>query len=138
MSKLVDQLKRHEGFRNRMYKDTVGKNTVGFGRNMDDVPITSTVAEMMLSEDVAVAYDAATQLDYWANLSPARQDVVTNMIFNMGLPRFMGFKNMNAALFLSDFDMAADEMMDSKWAVQVGDRARELSAQMRNGEYADG
>ena len=136
MSKLLEQLKRQEGYSTKLYSCSAGKLTIGWGHNIEDLGISGAVAELMLSEDVAVAYDAAMTMDYWDSLNPARQDCITNMIFNLGLPRFMGFKNMNAALFLGDYEMAADEMENSKWYTQVGDRGRELEAQMRNGEYA--
>ena len=136
MSRLIDQIKKHEGFRSRMYKDTVGVNTIGFGRNMDDVPVSEGVAELMLMEDVAVATDAASTMDYWPELNDVRQDVIVNMVFNLGFTRFAKFKNMRAALLIGDYTLTAKEMLDSKWAKQVGRRAEELAAQMDTGEYA--
>ena len=136
MSKLLEQLKRHEGFRTQLYADTVGKLTIGYGHNIEDLGVSGSVAELMLAEDVAIAYEAAMTMDYYPRLNPARQDAITNMVFNMGLTKFLGFKNMNAALFIGDYDLAAREALDSKWAVQVGDRARELASQIATGEYA--
>jgi len=136
MSKLLEQLKRHEGHRSQLYTCSAGKLTIGYGHNIEELGVSGAVSELMLAEDVAVAYDAAMTVPYWDGLNPARQDVLANMVFNMGFPRFSGFKKMHAALEIDDYDTASKEMLDSKWAVQVGDRARELSAQMSNGEYA--
>ena len=136
MSQLIDQLKRHEGYRSKPYTCSAGKLTIGYGRNLDDVGISDEEAEVMLESDVLIAQQAANTLDYYETLDSVRQDVIVNMIFNMGMTRFLGFKNMNAALYVKDYNLASTEMLSSKWAVQVGDRSRELSAQMKNGEYA--
>ena len=137
VSKLIEQIKRHEGFRSKAYVCSAGKTSVGYGRNLDDVGITVEEAEVLLASDVRIASEAAESMDYWDTLNDVRQDTITNMIFNLGLPRFLGFKKMNAALYVGDWQLAATEMLSSKWAIQVGDRARELSAQMANGEYAE-
>jgi lysozyme len=64
-----------------------------------------------------------------------RQDVVLNMLFNLGLPKFLAFRKMIEALRLANYDQAATEMLDSKWAIQVGIRAKELAEIMRTGRY---
>jgi lysozyme len=64
-----------------------------------------------------------------------RRFVVKNMLFNIGLGRLLGFKKMLAAVRAGDYDRAAEEMMDSKWARQVKGRAVELAEMMRTGEY---
>jgi lysozyme len=136
MNKLVEQLKRHEGLELSPYKDTVGKLTIGYGRNLDDVGISEKEAEFMLRNDIAIAITEADKaFDWLQNLNDARKDVVYNMVFNMGLPRFKGFKKMIAALERNYFAVAADEMMDSRWAQQVGIRALELQNQMLTGKY---
>jgi len=137
MSKLLDQLKRHEGYRKFPYSDSVGLLTVGIGRNLEHVGISEEEAEILLANDVEVARQAASTMDYYESLSDERKDAVVNLIFNMGLSRFLGFKKMNAALYIGDYELAAVELLDSKYAVQVGDRARELASQIKTGEYAD-
>lgn len=67
------------------------------------------------------------------NLSPARQEVLVNMSFNLGVEGLFKFRRMWAAIRAHNFDLAADEMLDSKWARQVGSRAEELSEKMRKG-----
>lgn len=131
MSNLLEQIKRHEGLRLKPYRDTVGKLTIGYGRNLDDVGITKAEAERMLLMDISRTEDELLQFDWYSDLEPHRQDVLVNMCFNMGLPTLLKFKNMIAALESGDYDKAADEMLDSKWARQVGGRAEELAEQMR-------
>ena len=135
--KLIEQISRHEGTVLSLYKCSAGKLTIGTGHNIEDLGISQEVSDVMLGEDLQIAQQAAESMDYYYSLNNARQGVITNMVFNMGMPTFLKFKNMNAALNVGDYEVAADEMKDSVWYVQVGDRGRELEAQMRNGEYAD-
>ena len=136
MNKLIEQVKRHEGFRSNPYKCTAGKATIGYGRNLDDVGIAEKEAEQLLFNDL---YNAECQLidrcPEFVFLDRVRRDVVVNMAFNIGVAGVLKFKNMLAAIELGDYVTAADEMLDSKWARQVGDRALELAEQMITGEY---
>lgn len=129
------QLKIDEGLRLKPYYCTAGALTIGYGRNLDAVGITEAEADIMLRADVEVAERAAEALvgDAWSSLSPTRQAVVINMAFNLGQTRLAAFKNFMAALRAADYDTAADEMLDSRWARQVGDRATRLSEVMRSG-----
>ena len=136
---LLDQLRRDEGLRLTPYRDGVGALTIGFGRNLDAKGISRSEAEMMLEHDAA---EAATEVDGalpWSGaLDDARRAVLVGMCFNMGLgvngqSGLLGFTRMLAAVEGSDYDRAAAEMMDSKWARQVGPRAHRLSRQMQTG-----
>jgi lysozyme len=129
---LVNQLKRHEGFRPHVYRCTAGKQTVGYGRNLDDTGISEREATVLLTNDISrAAGDLIDQVPVFPNLSLPRQNVLVNMVINMGITRLRGFKKMLAALHANDFERAADEMLDSQWAKQVGHRANELAQQMR-------
>jgi len=139
MTKLAEQLTRHEGLRLKPYKDTVGKTTIGVGRNLDDVGITKDEALMLLKRDMQIARDELLfAFPAFNSMSDARLDVLVNMVFNMGITRFKKFKNTIAALVEHDYSLAADEMLDSRWARQVKGRAIELSEQMRTGQYSVG
>jgi len=130
---------RHEGFRQFPYKDTVGKLTIGVGRNLDDVGISEDEAAHLLENDILVARNELLfAFPAFSQMQPVRQDALTNMVFNMGITRFKGFKNMIAALVEQNYQLAADEMLDSKWARQVGSRADELAYQMRTNSYMEG
>ena len=128
------QLQLHEGLRLKPYTCSAGKLTIGYGRNLDDVGITQDEADALLNHDidrsVEDARDLVTNFD---QLNEVRQAVVVNMMFNLGKSRLSKFVKMLNALEHDDFDRAADEMLDSKWARHVGNRAVELAQLMRNG-----
>ena len=131
---LKEQIKRHEGFRRKAYKDSVGIWTIGYGRNMQSMYITRKVAEDWLSEDISNAeYVLLSTFPYVASMTQRRRDVLVNMTFNLGIEGISRFKKMWKALDDSDYERAADEMIDSKWYNQVGKRAQELEQQMRRG-----
>ena len=131
---LRSQLERHEGLRLKPYLDTVGKLTVGYGRNLEDVGISRDEADFMLDNDIDQVERQLETVDEYRDLDPIGQTVIGNMAFNLGFAGLMGFKNMWAAIGRRDWDRAADEMLNSKWARQVGVRAVELSEIMRAGE----
>jgi len=136
---MSDQLRamlvRHEGLQLKPYKDSVGKLTIGVGRNLEDDGISERESYMLLDNDIMSHTIDAQKLPVFTALDPVRQDVLIDMVFNMGIRRVQGFKKMLAALSVKDWEEAAAEMRSSKWAVQVGARARELAAMMQKGEY---
>ena len=131
MMDLEESIMLHEGLRLKPYKDSVGKLTIGYGRNLDDMGISEGEAEFMLLEDITRASTAVRQFSWARKLDHIRADVVTEMVFNMGLPRVLGFKKMIQALREDDYEEAAVQMLDSKWATQVGQRAITLADKMR-------
>ena len=135
MSKLEEQLIRHEGERLKPYRDSEGVLTIGIGHNLEE-GISPAISRMIFEEDLAEATEELIRAHpVVMRLTQARRDVLINMAFNMGLSRLAGFRRMWAAIGNGDFDRASDEMLDSKWAGQVGNRAIELSEQMRTGQY---
>ena len=133
-SALNAELIRDEGLRLRPYLDSVGKLTIGVGRNLDDVGISNAEALTMLANDVDLAiHELESRFTWFGDLSDARQRVLVNMCFNLGITRLLGFRNMLAAVELGDYYKAAHEMLDSKWARQVGDRAKRLATMMEQG-----
>lgn len=134
-SKLENMLIRHEGLKLKPYRCTAGKLTIGIGRNLDDNGITEAEARMMLTYDIEVARSKLLKYEWFTNLNEPRRDAVINMVFNLGMPRFLGFKRTIGYLKLEDYENAAIEMMNSKWADQVGDRAIELAAIILTGKY---
>ena len=136
MDSLVEQLKRHEGFRSKPYIDSVGKATIGYGRNLDDVGLSRKEAVDLLYNDISLARNAVlTNISVARRLNSARLDALTNMAFNLGITRLLKFRKFLAALDLGDFVEAEVQMLDSLWAKQVGSRAIELGRQMRTGYY---
>lgn len=134
MSDIYSDLRRDEGLRLKPYKCTAGKVTIGYGRNLDDVGISKAEAEAMLRADVTdVVAEITRKLDWFGDLSPQRQRALINMGFNLGVPRLMRFQKMLRALQGGDFERAADEALDSRWAKQVGARALRIAEMIREG-----
>ena len=129
---LRDQLIQDEAIRTKPYRCSAGKLTIGVGHNLDDKPITKRAALLILEDDIAdVVADLDRALPWWRDMDDARQNVLANMCFNLGLDRLLGFKNALAAMARQDYDEAADEMHNSRWREQVGARADRLIAIMR-------
>lgn len=123
---------RHEGMRLKPYIDTVGKLTIGVGRNLDDKGITHAEAMAMLDKDIADATnDCLHAFPWFADLTQERQWVIISMVFNVGLAGVKKFVRMLGYLELGDYDGAAREMHESRWAKQVGIRADELIVMMK-------
>lgn len=136
INSLLDQLKRDEGWRPMPYRDSVGKLTIGYGRNLDDVGISMIEGEKMLDADILRTTARLESAFPWTStLDEVRCGVLVNMAFNMGVGGLAQFKNMLAKVQSGDYAGAAQEMLDSKWATQVGDRAQRLATQMESGEY---
>ena len=131
---LRSQLERHEGLRLKPYRDTVGKLTVGYGRNLEDVGISRDEADFMLDNDIDQVERYLKTVDEYNELDSVRQTVLMNMCFNVGFRGLMGFRKMWAAIARKDYAEAARQMLDSKWHRQVGNRAQELAQIMRTGE----
>jgi lysozyme len=128
------QLIRHEGLRLRPYIDTVGKTTIGVGRNLDDRGISESEALFLLDNDIDMSIDELrARFEWFDELSEVRQRVLVDMTVNLGMPKLLGFKRTLAAIKRGDYVAAAAGMMASRWATQVGRRAHRLAAMMREG-----
>lgn len=129
---LIGDLIRDEGIRLKPYRDSVGKLTIGIGRNLDDVGITLHEARHLCDGDISrVFMELDNRLPWWRSLNEKKQRGLANMAFNLGLPRLLRFEKMLNALELGDGPTAADEALDSKWAKQVGDRAERIAKLFR-------
>ena len=132
--KLRSQLIKHEGLKRLPYIDSVGKLTIGVGRNLDDKGISNSEALNMLSNDIKIAEtDARKLVARFPDLGDVRQRVLIDMAFNLGLGRLSKFKKTLAAIEAGDYKEASLEMLDSKWAAQVGRRANRLALMMATG-----
>lgn len=136
MNKLIEQLKRHEGIELKPYQDTVGKWTIGVGRNLDDIGISEQEAEMLLLNDIKEAErQLITTMPWTQELDEVRFSALLNFVFNVGIGTASKFVNAMGLLKEKNYDMAADEMLNSRWAKQVGNRAIEVTDQIRTGEW---
>lgn len=126
----------HEGLKQKPYRDTVNKLTIGVGRNLEDVGISIDEAMILLDNDIQRCREQAVQSFPWfKDLDQVRQDVVLSMIFNLGIGGFSNFKKTINMISLKNFSEASEEMLKSHWARQVGNRALILSRMMRTGKY---
>lgn len=142
MEALHAQLIVDEGLRLKPYHDSVGKLTIGIGRNLDDKGISHNEAIALLDNDIAehlMLLDR--ELPWWRRLDDARQLVLANMAFNLGVGptpeqpngKLLQFKNTLDHMARGEYDAAADGMAASAWAKQVGERAVRLVTVMRAG-----
>ena len=130
----IEMIKRHEGFRDEVYLDSEGIPTGGWGHAfIEGSEIPFDVSLKLFSHDFKNVLNDYKRLNL--NLEDSiREAVILDMLFNLGLPRFLGFKKMLSALRGGDYEKAAEEMLDSKWARQVKSRAKELARLMKTGE----
>ena len=133
---LEDQLIDHEGLELKPYHCTADKLTIGVGRNIQDRGITEDEARYLLKNDIKIVEDELLERKPMVGgLDSVRQRVLVDMGFNLGLPILMKFQNMWAAIEDEDYHEAARQMMDSRWASQVGQRAERLAQAMSSGEW---
>lgn len=136
LKRLQSQLSIDEGNKAKPYTDTVGKLTIGVGRNLTDRGLSPDEVNYLLNNDINIAtQDAKKLVPGFDKLDDVRQEVLVNMAFNLGLARLSGFKKFLAAVNAGDFSRASVEMLDSVWAKQVGARAIRLSNAMRTGSF---
>ena len=137
---LTDDLKRDEGFCRSAYQDSEGIWTIGYGRMIDaslNGGINQDEAIWLLHNDIRrIFFGMETQVPWVIDLPEPAKRALVNMLFNLGWPRLSGFKKMLAALEADDFELAADEALDSKWARQVGDRAERIADLFRQATWA--
>ena len=140
-TKLTEMLTAHEGSKSHAYKCTAGKITVGVGRNIDPeggLGLSEEEITYLLSNDIErVEEELSKSLPWLLELDCVRIDALVDMCFNLGLPRFLKFVKALDALEAGDYEMSADEFMDSRWATQVGYRAYEVTEMIRTGVYQE-
>ena len=131
---MIERIKRHEGLRFTPYEDSRGNLTLGYGHKLT-TPIGRHAALEILREDVTNAWLQFFRLPAEAidRLTIKRKEVLVEMTFNLGLNGVRKFRRMLKAMEQSNYDGAADEMLDSQWAKQVKSRAIELADMMREG-----
>ena len=143
MDRLAALIARHEGRvlnqagRHIVYKDSLGYDTIGYGRLLSR-GLSEDEARHLLANDVADHRNELLVHLPWAQaLDEVRRAVLVDMAFNLGVPGLLGFRRMLAAVRARDWETAAREMLDSRWAGQVGHRAEELAKMMTTGEWPE-
>ncbi len=130
---VMDLIKRHEGLRLHPYLDSVGKCTIGYGRNLDDEGITQPEAEGLLEVDLSMVTVKCMSLNCWRDLDEVRQAVLIDVAFNVGYGGLLEFRQMLDALTKHDYATAARELLNSKAAIQLPNRYSELAQMMSSG-----
>ena len=136
IDEIADALKFEEGYRAHCYICTAGAHTVGYGRNIDadgGVGISEDEADYLLENDIKRTIKECQRWGWFDDLDPSKQSVIVQLCFQLGWPRLSGFNRMLTALAKQppDYETAADELLDSKFALQVPQRANRLSEQLR-------
>ena len=138
METVKNRIKTHEGFRNKVYKDTLGKRTIGYGHLCvedwweDDKEYTQAELERIFDKDFDKAKEGASKLYEGCEISDTAKGVIIEMVFQLGTTGVSKFKNMWKALKETppNYSVAKIEMLDSRWAKQTPNRAKELSNTM--------
>lgn len=133
--KLRALLVHHEGLRTFPYEDTRGNLTIGIGRSLSTRGITENEAFVMLDDDMMYFTDKLNNLFPWFNqLDENRQVALIDMAFNCGINGILGFHEMLDAFDKKDYYRAADEVLHSKWAEQVGQRSFDIATIIETGD----
>ena len=139
MTMIIKMLREHESVESHAYKCTANKITIGVGRNIDPnggIGLSDDEIDYLLANDIKrVNSELLGAFSWYKTVSPPRKDAMIDICFNLGLPRLNKFKNALAAMAMGDYNKAAIEFLDSKWAKQVGQRAITITDIIRSGEY---
>ena len=142
MQNVKDRIKEHEGYRSKVYLDSLGKRTVGFGHLCvedfweDDKEYDKELLENIFEKDFQNAFEQVENLcnDYDLDITPTATEVLIEMVFQLGIGNVKKFRRMIAALQEQDYETASVEMLDSRWAEQTPARAEELSLIMKDAQ----
>lgn len=134
-SDLEKMIIRHEGKRHLPYECSAGKITIGVGRNLDDMGLSEDEIMYLLRNDISRCEAELDAYSWFRKLDQVRRDACIDLCFNMGLTRILRFRKMIDGLDKRLWDYAADELLDSRYKDQVGNRANEISEMIRTGKY---
>ena len=134
-----DRIKKHEGFRNTVYLDSLGKATIGYGHLLtedDDfeegIQYDKSLLEVLFDKDFNRSAYNAEQLLEGIDICDTAREIIVEMVFQLGIGGVSKFKKMFEALRKKDYNEAAEQMLDSQWRVQTPKRCEELSSLMRS------
>lgn len=133
MIQLKDWIKHHEACKLHPYIDTVGKLTIGWGRNIQDNGISKAEADYLFENDFNRCQADLIKYKWYTDQPQNIQYALMDMCFNLGIGKLLGFKKMIAALQEKNYTQAAIEALDSKWATQVKTRAQDVALLIREG-----
>lgn len=129
-------IKEAEGLKLHMYKCPTGHLTIGYGHNLETNPITPRAAQVILEDDIRAAEIPLIDFHPWVlGLNDVRQEATLDLMFNMGPKTFAQFKSFLKFMQQGNYDAAADELIDSLWYRQVGNRSKRIMRMIRTGTY---
>ena len=132
---LIDSIKQHEGYVGVVYKDSLGIDTIGYGFAIKDLELDVDVCDIILERKLKALNDMVMIKFNWYIYMPQEiKDVVTEMCYQLGVGGFSKFKKTIAYLQNKQFKDASEEMLDSLWAKQTPNRAKELSKKVKEVE----
>jgi lysozyme len=138
MQRLLETLKRHEGVRYYVYRDHLGYETIGVGRCINravGLGLSPDEVEYLLINDVQRCIEELDgAFDWFKDLDEVRREAMINLCFNLGLTKLRKFVNALEAMKQRNYNKAAAEFLNSKWANQVGERSREVAHMIKTGE----
>ena len=131
MKDLLNRIKHPEGYRSRVYKCTEGFDTIGYGFAIKDLQLSEEICDIILAEKLAkLQFDISNKFDWFDDSPELVKDVVTNMCYQLGISGFSKFKQTIYYLETEQYEEASVECLDSLWAKQTPNRAKELSEQL--------
>lgn len=131
---IQELLKKHENLRLKMYLDSLGIPTIGYGFNLRDNPITQKIAQELLDLILTPIISQLSAYPWFTQLNENRQAAIADMAYNMGISNLLQFHRMLQALQERNYQEAASQMLNSLWAKQVGIRAPEDAEIIRTGK----
>ena len=132
MSDLIDSIKKHEGYVGIVYKDSVGVDTIGYGFAIKDLELDEDLCEIILERKLHLLTDRLYIKYGWFKYMPQEiKDIVIEMNYQLGVTGFSKFKKTIAYLQNKQWEEASVEMLDSLWAKQTPNRAKEMSERVK-------
>tara|TARA_R100000988_G_C3991846_1_gene163190 strand:+ start:471 stop:881 length:411 start_codon:yes stop_codon:yes gene_type:complete len=131
MKNLIKKIKEHEGYRPSVYQCTEGYDTIGYGFAIKDLELSEEICDIILAEKLAkLQFDISNKFEWFDDSPELVKNVVTNMCYQLGLSGFSKFKQTIYYLETEQYEEASIECLDSLWAKQTPNRAKELSEQL--------
>ena len=128
---IINEIKKHEGYRSRVYQCTEGYDTIGYGFAIKDLELSKEVCDIILAEKIAkLQFDISSKFEWFDESPETVKNVVTNMCYQLGISGFSKFKQTIYYLETEQYEEASVECLDSLWAKQTPNRAKELSEQL--------
>ena len=133
--KLIDSIKQHEGYVKRVYKDSLGIDTIGYGFAIKDLELDQDICDMILDRKLKdLERMVNSKFNWYRYMPPEIKNVVIEMCYQLGVTGFSNFRKTITFLQNKQFHDASVEMLDSRWAEQTPVRAKELSNRVKEAE----